>query len=252
MTASRSRLVLAGLPREVGGILRRHWVAAVPPAALLGALAGTLVLVRHDLGGEILIGLLLAVMFEIYVGYAEVIVAADRSTGPRPPIATMLRRALPMTVPLVLASLVAVSVPVAATGLLVIPGFWLLTIWSLFAPVIVHEKLGVRASLTRSRALVRGAFWAVAASVSLSVLVEHGVIHAAAHTTTDAAGSTLLGLAGAALATALVSGPAAFTISVVYERLAGDVRASPPHGGVHPRPADAPQSRSAMSHDLRS
>jgi len=188
----------------------------------------------------------------MYVGYAELIVALDRGHAPRIGSGALLRRALPLTGPLVVASIAAVTLPLAASGLLVLPGLWLLTRWALFAPAIVHEKLGVRASLGRSRALVRGAFWGVAASVSLSVLVEHGVIHATAHTSEALGGSAFLGFVGAAVATALVSGPAAFTISVVYERLAGDVRASPLHGGVHPRPADVPESRSAMSHDLRS
>lgn len=237
MTASRQ--VLAGLPGEVGGILRRHWVAAIPPAALLGAGADAIVAVKHNIGAEILIGIVLAVAFEVYVGYAELIVAADRGEPRRPAISTLLVRAAPRAVPLVLASFLAVTVPLAATGLLVIPGFWLLTRWSLFAPAIVHEGLRPRAALTRSAELVRPVFWAVAATVSMSVLIEHAVIHATAHESEAALGSPALGLIGAAVATALVSAPAAFTISVVYERLAGGMHAGPEVARTHPRPADA-------------
>src|SRR5207253_2272404 len=74
-------------------------------------------------------------------------------------------------------------------------------------------------SWERSSALVRGAFWGVAASVTVSVLVEHAVIHGTAHTIVPATGSAAIGLVGAAVATTAVSPAAAFTISIVYERL---------------------------------
>jgi hypothetical protein len=219
MAATGSRVVLPGLTREVAGILRRHWWVATVPAALLGAGADALVLLRHELGAEIAIGVALAVAFELYVGYAELIVAADRSDAPRPGVLTIFRRAALLTPPLLLASIAAVALPLAAAGLLVLPGLWLLTRWSLFAPAIVHERLGPRAALRRSSVLVRGAFWAVAGSVTASLLIEHAVIHGTAHAAEPALGSLALGLAGAAVATMIVSPPAAFTISVVYERL---------------------------------
>jgi hypothetical protein len=237
--------VLSGLVREVGGILRRNWVLALPPAALLGAGADAVLLLHDHLWAEILAGVVLAIAFEMYVGYAELIVALDRGHAPRVGSRALLRRAMPLTVPLVVASIAAVTLPLAASGLLVIPGLWLLTRWSLFAPAIVHERLGPRAALSRSTQLVRGAFWAVFVSVTLSVLVEHAIIHGTAHTAEPALGSTALGLIGAALATALVSAPAAFTISVVYERRIGDVYAGPAAAGAHHRPAEAPEGPSA-------
>jgi hypothetical protein len=246
MARGASDRVLRGLAGQVAGILRRHWRLALPPAAALGAGADAVLLLHRDLLGELLVGVLLAIGFEIYVGYAELIVAADRAPG-SPRMRAMLRRAMPLTPALVLSSTVAVTLPLAATGALVIPGLWLATRWSLFAPAIVHEGLGPAAALRRSATLVRGAFWPVAIAVTGSVLIEHAVIHATAHTAEPALGSAALGLVGAAVATAAVSGPAAFTISVVYERLASDVRAGAPLGRVHPRPADAAGSRSAVS-----
>jgi hypothetical protein len=244
VAAGATERVLHGLVGEVWGLLRRNWYLALPPAAILGAGADALVLLRHDLGAEIAVGLVLALAFELYVGYAELIVHADRSGGPRPRTLTLLRRAAPLTPALLLASIVAVSVPIAATGLLVIPGLWLLTIWSLSAPAIVHEHLGAGAALKRSARLVRGAFWAVAVSVTASILVEHAAIHATAHEAEPASGSLLLGLVVAAVVTAAVSAPAAFTISLVYERLATGVQTRPAVGRVHPRSADPVRSRS--------
>ena len=235
---SSTDVVLAGLVGEVAGILRRHPIQALVPAALLGAGTDVVLLLHDHLAAELGVGVLLAVAFELYVGWAELIVAADRGEGAMPSHGTRLRRAAALTPPLVAASFIGVTLPLAAAGLLVIPGLWLMTRWSLFAPAIVHEHLGPRAALSRSSALVRGAFWAVAFSVTVSVLVEHAVIHATAHTAEPALGSLALGLAGAALATTVVSPPAAFTISIVYERLArahGDVRAGlPAHTGAPP------------------
>jgi hypothetical protein len=45
--------------------------------------------------------------------------------------------------------------------LLVVPGLYLLTIWAVFAPVIVLEGTGITDSFGRSRALVSGRFWPV-------------------------------------------------------------------------------------------
>ena len=218
-------VVFGGLTREVTGVVRRHLVAAAVPAAILGAMVDVLEVLRHHLAANILLGLAIALAFELYVGYAELLIAADHRPGARPPVIQMQRRALPRTAALVAASVVAVTVPLAAAGLLILPGLWLMTRWSLFAPAIVHEHLGVAASLRRSTELVRGAFWPVACTVTAAVLIEHAVIHLTVHQSEPLFGSPLLGLAGAAIAVMIVSPPAAFTISIVYERLAAPTAA---------------------------
>lgn len=244
MAVGAAELAPSHVIREVGGILRRNWLAAAVPAALLGAGTDALVVIGHDLGAQLGTGFALAIAFELYVGYAERIVAADRSAAPRPGVATMARTAARLTPALVVASVLAVTVPLAATGLLVLPGLWLLTRWSLFAPAIVHEQLGPLAALRRSVELVRDASWAVAATATASVLVEHLVLEGTAHSAVPVLGSTLLALVVAAAATTVVSPPAAFTISVVYER-----RLHASGGtGSRQRPGDAvrrPASRAA-------
>jgi hypothetical protein len=213
------RTLLRGLPREVAGVISRHPLAAVAPAAALGAGADGVTVVSHHLAAEVAAGIVLAIAFEVYVGYAELLVAADRREGPRPSVRLLLTDAWVLTPRLLLTSVPAVGLPLAASGLLVLPGLWLLTRWSLYAPVIVHEGAGARQGLARSAQLVRGNFWAVAGSVTVGLLIEHAVVHATAHSAEPLLGHGL-GLAGAALATAIVSPPVAFTISLVYERLA--------------------------------
>jgi hypothetical protein len=219
MAVDVSGSVLPGLAGEVGAVLRRQALRAFVPAAVLGAGADGLLLLRHSVLGELVLGIVIAIAFMLYVGYAELLVAADRR-GTRPSRLSLLRGAARVTPPLLVASIGAVTLPLAATGLLVLPGLWLMTRWVLFAPAIVNEHLTPAGALRRSAGLVRGAFWAVAGTATAAVLIEHAVLHATAHTAEPALGSLALGLVGAALAGTLVSAPAAFTISVVYGRLA--------------------------------
>jgi hypothetical protein len=235
-----SRVVLRGLPGEVFGALRRHAVVALIPAAILGAGTDVVEVLRHDLGAEIALGVVLAVAFQLYVGYAELLVAADRGEGPRPSVRTLFHRAAAVLPTLLAASIVAVSLPLAATGLLVLPGLWLLTLWGLFAPAVVHERLGTRAALRRSAALVRRAFWPVAIAVTLPVLFEHAVLHATAHTAEPVLGSQVLALIAAALFMTAIVPPVAFTISIVYERLIGAEGAHPLSATPAPRRDPSP------------
>jgi hypothetical protein len=62
---------------------------------------------------------------------------------------------MPFVVRVLMAALIALSVTSMATGLLVIPGAWLYTRWSLATPVIRTEDLGVVGAMARSNQLVR-------------------------------------------------------------------------------------------------
>ena len=120
-----------------------------------------------------------ALVYYLYVAYAEEVAVeaergADRITAGG--VLHELRQAAPVVPPVIVASVAAITVPTAATGLLVVPGLWLLTRWSLFAPVISRERPGPIGALRRSNLLVRSHFWLVflvaAGSVALAVLVD--------------------------------------------------------------------------------
>ncbi len=210
---------LRGTWAHAAAVVRRHPVAALAPAAVLGAAADVLQLVGSSVVAEVAVGLALAIAFELYVAYAERLVIEDQRDRGRVEIAHMLRGALAFFPPLLVASLLAVTLPLAATGLLVLPGLWLLTRWSLFAPAIAREGLGSLDSLRRSTDLVRGHFWPVFGIATVAILIEHGVIHASSHAAEPLLGSRVLGLVVAGLVVAAVSPIAAFTISLVYDRL---------------------------------
>jgi len=210
---------------EAFAIVRRYPVAALLPAAVLGVLADLLQLVGGGLLSAVALGLGLAVAFELYVAYAErLVLEADRDAE-RVSVVKLLRSAAPFLPRLLVASIPAVALPAAATGLLVVPGLWLLTRWVLYAPVIAREGLGPLAALHRSSGLVKGRFWRVLSLATAALIVEHAVIHVAAQTAEPLLDSQLLALVAAGIAVAAVSPIAALTISLVYDRLSGSARA---------------------------
>jgi hypothetical protein len=204
---------------EAFSIIRRYPAAALLPAAALGVMADVLQVVDGGLLAQLAVGLAIGVAFELYVAYAERLVLEAHRGAPRVSLMRLLRAAFPLLPWLVLASIPAFALPAAASGLLVLPGIWLLTRWVLYAPVIAREAAGPVAALRRSSQLVRGHFWPVLGVATASLIIEHAVIHAAAHTAEPALGSKLLGLLGAGVTVALVSPFAALTISLVYDRL---------------------------------
>jgi hypothetical protein len=225
--------------REAFAILRRYPAAALLPAAALGAASDLLQLID---GGPLAVAALafgLAIIFELYVAYAERLIVEAGRGAERVSAVQLLRAAGPLLPRLVVASIPAVVLPVAASGLLVLPGLWLATRWVLYAPVIAREGVGSRAALRRSSELVKGRFWPVFAVATVSLIIEHAVIHATALTAEPLLGSRLLGLLGAAIAVAAVSPFAALTISLVYDRLSGSALDRPPVagrcGGLHGR-----------------
>jgi hypothetical protein len=207
--------------RSVFTTIGRQPVALLVPAAVIGVAADSLELARHHLVEYLILALVIANMFELYVAYVERLLIELESGRRRISITGVLRRALGLVPGLVAASVVAVTLPLAATGLLVLPGLWLATRWSLFAPAISKEKLGPVEGIRRSNQLVRGRFWLVFSTVTVSLLIEHAVINATALKADAVLGSKAIALVVTAVAVAAVSAPAAVTISLVYDRLGG-------------------------------
>ena len=121
---------------------------------------------------------------------------------------------------MIVASVAAITLPTAAAGLLVVPGVWLLTRWSLFAPAISRERSGPVQALKHSNRLVRGHFWLVFLTATLAFILEETLVHAGAF-----AGNLILGSdtwgewAGATISAALITPVAALATSVTYQRL---------------------------------
>ena len=216
----------SGVWREALAIIRKYPSATLLPAVPLGALADAPYYFIEDSSGldRIVTFFVAAFAFYLYVAYAEEVVVEAEQGVDRITLRGMLRellQAAPFVPRVVLAGTVAIALPSVATGLLVLPGVWLLTRWSLFAPAIRRENLGSMVALKRSNELVRGHFWMAFKTATLAFLLEEAGIHAGALVGLLISGSETWGeWIGGTIAASLLTPLAALTTSVAYVHLA--------------------------------
>ena len=207
--------------RQAGALIRRHPLPLLLPALFLGMLVEIPYLLKDSryVEQDILAFLTQAFAFYLYIAYAEE-VTLDAQRLEHIPLRSVLRRLLlaAPVVPLVMAaSITAIALPTAASSLLVIPGLWLLTRWSLFAPAIVRERLGPLAALRRSYDLVSGHFEVVFLTAAFAVILEEVVLAAGAFLGLIITGSDTWGeWVGGTLAATLMLPLAAFATALVY------------------------------------
>jgi hypothetical protein len=221
------RLAVSAVWREALAIIRRYPFATIVPAVVLAALGDAPYYFLESSGfawEQILTFVTAAFAYYLYVAYAEeVAVEAEQGTNRITPHDVMreLQQAAPVVPPVIVASVVAIIIPTAATGLLVLPGLWLLTRWSLFVPVISRDRLGPIAALKRSNGLVRGHFRLVFLTATLALILEEAFTHSGALVGLLISGSDTWGeWVGATIAASLITPLAALATSVTFQRLA--------------------------------
>ena len=221
------RVTVSGVWREALTIIWRYPLATLAPAVVLAALGDAPYYFLKDSGlgwEEVLTFITAAFAYYLYVAYAEEIAAEAERGADRITVRGLLRelrQAAPVVPPVIVASLAAISIPTAATGLLVLPGLWLLTRWSLFAPAISRERLGPIAALKHSNGLVRGRFRLVFLTATVALILEEMLVHAGALAGVLITGSDSWGeWAGATIGASLITPLAALATSVTYQRLA--------------------------------
>lgn len=223
----------SGVWREALAIIRKYPLATLLPAVPLGALADAPYYFIEDSPGldQIVTFFVAAFAFYLYVAYAEEVVIEAEQGVDRITLRGMLRellQAAPFVPRVILAGTVAIALPSVATGLLVLPGVWLLTRWSLFAPAIRRENLGSMVALKRSNELVRGHFWMAFKTATLAFLLEEAGIHAGALVGLLISGSETWGeWIGGTIAASLLTPLAALTTSVAYVHLAKRAERAP-------------------------
>jgi hypothetical protein len=132
-----------------------------------------------------------------------------------------LMEAAPFVPSVLVAALISLSMTTIATGLLVIPGVWLYTRWSLTTPVIREESIGPLAATRRSNQLVRGRFWFVFMTATVAYYLEGVVIHESALVAGSVTGSHTWGAwTGGSIAATLVVPLAAFATSLAHSSVA--------------------------------
>jgi hypothetical protein len=216
--------------REALGIIGRYPWASVVPAAVLGMLGTApyyFIKGKINIPEEILTSLTGAFAFYlyiVYVAYTEEVIAAGERGAERITMRGMLhmlRQASPVVPFAMVAAVAAITIPRIATILLVIPGLWLLTRWSLFASAISREHLGPVAALKRSNELVRGHFELVFLTATLATVLEEVAVHTGGVAGLLVSGSDTWGQwLGSWIGALLIMPLAAFTTSVTYMHLA--------------------------------
>jgi hypothetical protein len=207
-------------------LIAKYPLATLVPAAVLGAIGEIPTYLVEDRPWLDLVLSTVSAYFAyyLYLAYAEGIVyEAERGTiriGLRGAIEGLLR-AVPFVVRVLMAALIALFVTSVATGLLVIPGAWLYTRWSLAIPVIRREGLGVLGAMGRSNQLVRGNFWLVFLTATVAYYLEGGVTHTGAEAALLVTGSSTWGeWVGGSMVATLAIPLGAFATSLAYASLA--------------------------------
>lgn len=165
---------LTGTIGEAWTFYKAHWRHFVPIAfvvyLLLALFTLLLVLVLSWLGAIAAVFVSLAGIFWLQGALVTAIEdvrdgKADLSIG------ETLAHIRPRLNTLALAGILAALGVTLGFILLIVPGFFLLTIWSLIVPVIVLEGSGTMDSFGRSRELTRGNRWGVFGRIIVTVLI---------------------------------------------------------------------------------
>jgi hypothetical protein len=146
---------------EVFRIYREQAGVLLPVALVLFAIDA---IVRYALGDGALALIATIVSLVVSTFYQGMVVQLVRDVidGRRDSSAAdLLRSVSPVVLPLIIVALLAGLGTFIGFILLIVPGLYLLTVWSVAAPVVVVERPGIIASFGRSRELVRGHGWQV-------------------------------------------------------------------------------------------
>jgi uncharacterized membrane protein len=207
-------------------IFRRYPLATLTPAAVLGAIGEvpTYLIDGRPLLDQTLTLVTAYIAYYLYLAYAEGIVRRAQRGVQGPGLRSMLDdliEAAPFVPSVLVAALISLFVTTLATGLLLIPGLWLYTRWSLATPVIREQSIGPLAAIRRSNQLVRGNFWFVFMTATVAYYLEGVMVHEGAVVAGSVTGSHTWGAwAGGSIVATLVVPLAAFATSLAHSRLA--------------------------------
>ena len=214
---------------EAWAVYKRHWPHLVPIAFIVYALLSLFTLGVTLLAGEtvgLIAGAFIALVGFFWTQGALVEAVADLRDGRADlTIGQTLERVAGRINVLSAAAILAWVGIFVGFLCLIVPGFVLLTIWSMIVPAIMLERCGVLGSFGRSRALVRGSGWNVFAVILLTLLIALAVriVFALVFSWLPAAAGTFL---SDILGSTLIAPFIAIAWTLMYYRLRGDEPAS--------------------------
>jgi hypothetical protein len=167
--------------RDAWELYKAHWRTFVPLALIVYVILGALTWVLGAVLGwvGVLIGALFSIVGTFWLQGALVEAVRDVRDGRQDlSLTEMFERVRPRLPTIIAASIVAVIVIAIGLVLFIVPGLYLITIWSLIVPVIVLEGRSAGDSFGRSRELVRGYGWSVfgVIVITFAVLIVASII----------------------------------------------------------------------------
>jgi hypothetical protein len=160
--------------REAWGQYKAHWQHLLPLALVVYLILGVISLVLTIALGWFgaLLGALLGIIGVFWLQGALVEAVADIRDGRADlTMGQTFARAQQHIGTLAVAGILAGLAIVVGLILLIVPGLYLMTIWSLLIPVIVLERRRVMDAFGRSRELVSGNGWNVFGVIVISILI---------------------------------------------------------------------------------
>ena len=168
----------SGVIGEAWGIYKTHWrhllTLSFVTYLIVAVLAALLAAVLTWFG--VVIGLILTLVAAFWLQAALVKAVEDVRDGRADmSFQATFAAARPHLGSVIVAGILAGIAIAVGLVLLIAPGLYLLTIWSVIVPVIVLEGKSAGESFSRSRELVRGYGWGVLGVIVLTVLLLIGV-----------------------------------------------------------------------------
>src|SRR5687767_1989079 len=160
--------------REAWELYKAHWRTFVPLALIVYIVLGLITLVFGLLLGwlGLIIGALGSIVGTFWLQGALVEAVQDVRDGKQDlSIGETFQRVQPRLPALIVAGILAGIGILIGLVLLIVPGLFLLTIWSLIVPTIVLEGKSAGESFGRSRELVKSNGWSVFGVIVITIAV---------------------------------------------------------------------------------
>jgi hypothetical protein len=237
MRRMEHKLSVGDTLRRAFSIYRDQAGVLLPVAFWLFLGVAVLEVLLEDSLALLTVALLTLVVAFLYQGMVVGLVRDVQDGRRDATVRELISSVVPVLMPLIGAGLLTAIGIFFGFLLLVVPGFYLLAVWAVTAPVVVIERRGVFDALGRSRQLVRGNGWPVLGVFLVAIVIGLVVGLLLAALAEDLAEGEILEIVLYALASTVTAPIEALVASVLYFRLADIERLRSP---AEPAATDLP------------